>query len=123
MALFQLRQRFKNRAADKPIGLLVPARAVNNEELMILHTMRQTPDGILSDFVAFEEDGKLGNELLPRAGQKQETELQLFMRLAGLTEIPTLDQIVSIQRAAYLRLMEKYGPMCEEARLKGEDQK
>jgi hypothetical protein len=123
MALFQRRRRRKDEA-NAPLGLCVPAQAVNNEELMILHDMGRTKDGLLADFVAFEEkNGKLTNELLPRAGSKRETELQLFMRLAGLTEIPTLDQVTKIQRAADMRLKNKYGPLCEAARQKGPDPK
>jgi hypothetical protein len=124
LALFQRRQSFKNKAAgNRPLGLCVPARAVNDEELLLLHGMGRTPDGILADFVSFEEGGQLANELLPPAGSKRETELQIFMRLAGLTEIPTFEQIAAIQRAASTRLIEKFGPLCEAARAKGPDAK
>jgi hypothetical protein len=119
MALFQ-RRRLRSSANGNeppPLGLVMPARCVNTEELMLHHEMHRCPDGILGFFVVYEdENGELENVLLPRPGNKRETDLQQFMRFAGLTEVPTMDQIMAIKQAALARLEEKWAPKIQAAR-------
>lgn len=122
MALFQKRILLRAKAdAEAALGLVMPSRCVNSEELVLYHDLHRCPDGILGFFVVFEdEDGGVSNQLLPKGSQK-ETDFQQFMRFAGLTEVPTIEEVTAIKVAALQRLESEYGPKIQKARAKGPD--
>jgi hypothetical protein len=124
MALFQKRILLRAAKADPeaPLGLVAPARCVNSEELFLNMEMHRCTDGILGFFCIFANGGELQNMLLPpRAGDKRETDLAQFMRLAGLTEVPTIDEVMTIKRDALARLEAEWAPRIQAARMKGPD--